>query len=414
MGDPDDAKPWSCKQLGPRQKVPASWIPNKCANGPDNCAQSQCCAQQGFQCFLVNQYYGQCKPSCQDTQWQKCQPVGPKTPELAGTIWNNKRTVGPWVVEKCSKKWEDCMHSKCCHEVGTTCFEKNDLWATCEQSCNSTLKDPADNKTWSCKALGPKSWGLATKGYPSLYCFSLYMPEHYEGPLLKSVLKKNAGIFACDGFDVFSATNDSLGETEDGTTVKAILIPKINVGTSQDGTAGNAKLFMAVWDKIIAGGRFRYYDWTIKVDPDAVILPWRVRDHMRAHIGEHVYVVNCNKFPSSPNFPMMFGAVEVYSQSAMLTYADFSWKCGTQLPWKQWGEDYYMTHCLDFIGVGRISDFGIVGDNMCTGANCADTSVASFHPFKTEDAWHNCWETANGNPPPPPPPPPQSSDAGWR
>lgn len=31
--------------------------------------------------------------------------------------------------------------------------------------------------------------------------------------------------------------------------VKAILIPQIPVGVSQDGTAGNAKLFMAVWDK---------------------------------------------------------------------------------------------------------------------------------------------------------------------
>merc|ERR1719401_2052028 len=317
---------------------------------------------------------------------------------------NSKSTVGPWVIKRCSKKWDNCLDSECCAEVGTQCYTKDENWGTCKVSCNTSLPDPADNKTWECGTLGPRSWGLATKGYPSLYCFSLYMPEHYEGPLLRSVLKKNAGIFQCDGYDVFAAKNDTLGTTADGITVKAVLIPKINVGVSQDGTAGNAKLFMAVWDKIIAGGRFRYYDWTIKVDPDAVLLPWRLRDHMAAHVGEKVYVVNCNKFPSSPNFPMMYGALEVFSQAAMLVYAANSWKCGKELPWKLWGEDYYMTHCMDYIGVGRIGDFGVLGDNMCVGANCGDASVASFHPFKTEELWHKCWDTANGHPPPPPAP----------
>jgi len=411
MSDKDDWKPWSCKALGPRSRVPASWIQEKCtAFGADNCASTHCCKDAGHQCFLKNDYYGQCLPGCADTQYEKCRPVGTKTPQSAATILNTKGTVGKWVESKCSKKWENCINSGCCHEVGATCFAKNEYYGTCETSCNTTLKDPADNKTWSCEVKGPKSWGLATKGYPSLYCFSLYMPEHYEGPLLRSVLKRNIGIFACDGYDVFANENDTLGTTADGITVRPVLIPVIRVGTSQDGTAGNAKLFMAVWDKIIAAGKFRYYDWTVKVDPDAVLLPWRLRDHMRPHVGEHVYVVNCNKVPGSPNFPMMFGALEVFSQSAMKTYAQGSWKCGTELPWKLWGEDYFMTHCLDYLGVGRISDFGVLGDNMCVGAHCEDQSVASFHPFKTEADWHACWDTANGHPPPTAQPP----QPAWR
>merc|ERR1711972_695979 len=147
------------------------------------------------------------------------------------------------------------------------------------------------------------------------------MPEGYEGPLMKLQLEANAGIFQCDGYDVFAAEPDTLGTSKDNIEVEAIQIPKISVGVSQDGTAGNAKLFMAVWDKVIEGGRFRNYDWTIKVDPDAVLVPWRIRDHMRPHVGQKVYVVNCNKFPNSPNFPMMYGAVEVFSQSAMVQYA---------------------------------------------------------------------------------------------
>lgn len=242
--------------------------------------------------------------------------------------------------------------------------------------------------------MGPRSWGLATKGYPSLFCISLYMPSRYEGPLLKAHLKANAGIFQCDGYDVFAAEEDTLGTSHDGILVKALQIPKIEVGISQDGTAGNAKLFMKVWDKVIAGGRFRNYDWTIKVDPDAVIIPWRIRTHMKPHTGINAYVVNCNKFPNSPNFPMMFGAVEIFSNKAMIAYAMGSWKCGQQLPWKAWGEDYYMTKCMDMLGVGRLNDFTAVGDNVCTGADCGDGDKGSYHPFKTADDWQGCWNKA--------------------
>merc|ERR1712156_1307186 len=178
---------------------------------------------------------------------------------------------------------------------------------------------------------------------------------------------------------------------------KTLTIEKIDVGVSQDGTAGNAKLFMAFWDKIIAGKRFRDYDWTIKADPDAVLLPDRLRNHLADHVLENVYVVNCNKFPSSPNFPMMYGSLEIYSWKAIQTYANHMSQCmsdmGSMLP--LWGEDYFMTHCLDAIGVGRISDFASVGDNVCLGANCGDAWVAAFHPLKSVDEWQQCWDIAH-------------------
>jgi len=57
-------------------------------------------------------------------------------------------------------------------------------------------------------------------------------------------------------------------------------------------------------------------------------------------------------------------------------------------------EDYFMTHCLDHIGVGRIADFGSLGDMNCLGANCGDKWTASFHPFKDVKLWEKCWNTA--------------------
>jgi len=255
---------------------------------------------------------------------------------------------------------------------------------------------PADDAAWECAALGPKSWGLSIKGHPSLYCVTLFVPSSYEGAIMNKQLEMDAGIFSCDGYDVIASDDVTLGSAKDGTKtlVKTRVIEKVEVGVSQDGTAGNAKLFMAFWDSIIAGKRFRDYDWTLKVDADAVLIAWRMRDHMRPHIGESVYVVNCNKYPSSPNFPMMYGSVEIFSSAAMIAYAEGSWKCGQDLPWGGWGEDYYMTHCLDYLGVGRISDFSVVGDGVCTGANCADGSFGSFHPFKTPEDWVGCWNQA--------------------
>mmetsp|Transcript_37378 Transcript_37378/g.106051 ORF Transcript_37378/g.106051 Transcript_37378/m.106051 type:complete len:646 (+) Transcript_37378:40-1977(+) len=402
-------EPWNCSAHGPRNPGAAPWVASMCAVGGEDCSAKGCCAEPGNQCYRQSQYYAKCKASCiageKPNPWEpawECSTVGMRTPLRDDAPAPASGMVSTWVPKVCSKEGENCVASQCCQQVGAQCYLKNEYWGTCKTACD-TAPDPNDgNRSWGCNTLGPKSWGLAVKGWPSLYCFSLFMPGGYEGPLLKAIFDANAGIFQCDGYDVFAAEDATLG-TKDNVTVKAILIPKIEVGTSQDGTAGNAKLFMAVWDKVIAGGRFKNYDWTLKVDPDAVLIAWRIRDHMRPHVGEKVYVVNCNKFPGSPNFPMMYGAVEIFSQSAMLQYASSSWKCGQQLPWASWGEDYYMTHCMDFIGVRRIADFGVLGDNVCTGANCADSYTASFHPFKNEAAWMQCWGQATAPPPTPAP-----------
>jgi len=392
---------WSCKELGPRTAGAAPWVEKICARGGENCAPKGCCAEPGMQCYTQSAYYSQCRPSCKPGEkahpWEpawECKEIGMRTPHGHDASEPSSGLVSSWVVSRCAGAGENCLESQCCHAIGQRCYVKNEFWASCRPACSGEPEPKDNNATWSCKGLGPRSWGLAIKGWPSLFCVTLFMPSSYEGGLLKHQVEMNAGIFGCDGYDVFAAEPSTLGKTKDGITVSAIQIPKITVGVSQDGTAGNAKLFMAVWDKIIAGTRFRDYDFTIKVDPDAVLIPWRIRDHMKPHVGRNAYVVNCNKYPGSPNFPMMYGAVEIFTNKAMIAYALGSWKCGTQLPWKSWGEDYYMTHCLDFLGVGRIADFGVVGDNVCTGANCADTYKGSFHPFKNIAAWTQCWTQA--------------------
>lgn len=56
----------------------------------------------------------------------------------------------------CSDSTEDCSKTRCCNELGTTCFQKNDWWASCKVSCTEGI-DPSDPPAWaspwSCKVL---------------------------------------------------------------------------------------------------------------------------------------------------------------------------------------------------------------------------------------------------------------------
>jgi len=421
-----DKDPWSCKELGPRKPGAGAWVLEECAGPDEDCSEAQCCSEGGHQCFKKDDWFSTCKDWCEpgwkehewDSEWS-CEAVGPVTPRSNDPGPHPVGQVAPWVEDTCVGEGENCIESMCCRAVGWQCYKKNEYWGQCHWECpppdvrrrlgdaepaedakaTGNASKPVEDDTWDCSPIGPRSWGLALRGYPSLYCVTLYMPSSYEGDIMNKQLAMDAGIFQCDGFELVASEEVTLGSTSTGHLAKTKKIEKVEVGVSQDGTAGNAKLFMAFWDAIIAGKRFRDFDWTIKADPDAVLIPWRIRDHMRPHLGANAYVVNCNKFPSSPNFPMMYGSVEIFSSAAMIAYADGSWQCGKDLPWKEWGEDYYMTHCLDYLGVGRISDFSVVGDNVCTGANCAGGD-ASFHPFKTPDDWAGCWIQAV--PPPAP------------
>jgi len=99
---------------------------------------------------------------------------------------------------------------------------------------------------------------------------------------------------------------------------------------------------------------------------------------------------------------MMYGALEVFSRKAIIAYAMHNFeKCQSYLDWELWGEDFYMTRCMDQIDVGRLEDFRIIGDNTCvgpgqSGADCNDADVAAFHPFKEIEDWIGCFKTATG------------------
>jgi hypothetical protein len=415
-GSPDlldtDGHLWSCETLGEWKHGAQDWVREKCTGGGDDCSASQCCAEPGMQCYRKSEFWAQCKASCDvkpdpwGPEWT-CEELGTRTPVEAGPQTGK---MGEWVPEECAGDNEDCSKSRCCLGMNQQCYAKSEGWATCYEigTCKPGVHEYDDNVSWSCEELGPPMVnGLGIKGSPSLFCWSLFQVTTYEMGIMQKQMEMDAGIFQCDDWALLSTAEPTvIGSTKDGLEAKTQQVKMAKITTSQDGTAGNAKLFINCWNVVLEDGRWRRHAWIIKVDPDAVILPWRVRSHLSPYVMQNVYVVNCNAFPSSPNFPMMYGSVEIFTYLAIDTYDKKRNICeadmGMMLP--KWGEDYYMTHCLDHIGVGRISDFVSVGDNVCTGGSCDDGAFSAFHPKKSTDEWQECWDLATGKMAPTPAP----------
>jgi len=235
-----------------------------------------------------------------------------------------------------------------------------------------------------------------TWGFPSLFCFEVMMTTTYEFGLVKEQIRRGAGIFNCDEYSVFSQDPRTyLGKPPHGPPIHTKWFKKAFVGKSQDGTAGNTLLFMHLWDAVKEDGHWKKHDWTVKADPDAVVLPWRIRKHLAQATGPNNYLVNCNKVPGNPNFPMIFGAFEAFSSQSLQTYFDGGdRKCRNELHWQPWGEDFFMHHCMMHLGVQQYDDFGILSDKRCTGANCMDGWAAAYHDFKSQASWFQCWDQA--------------------
>jgi hypothetical protein len=240
---------------------------------------------------------------------------------------------------------------------------------------------------------------------PSLFCWSVARQYSYEADIMRAQLSSGAGIFGCDGAAVVSEEAWNVGWGPGGRIgeVNTLTFEGAPVGVSKDGTAGNAQLFMNAWDAILDRTLILDFDWGIKVDPDAVVVADRLRDHVRDQTGSNVFVRNCNA--PAGNWQLMFGSLEAISRGGLQVYKQGRYRCRNELSWYSWGEDYFLDKCLAHLGVGHLDDFSIVSDGVCGGVDCNDGWSAAFHPFKGSGEWMGCWGAVvdkMGGPPRPP------------
>merc|ERR1711920_825738 len=128
-----------------------------CAADGQNCSSSQCCSNAGSHCFKKNDHWSSCNATCnQHYMWEN-------------NGWADKGDEKVWDCEilseegddDCAVDGQDCSKSKCCVSDGKKCFQKDEHWSTCNETCshnyvweNNGWVDKGDQKIWDCTVLG--------------------------------------------------------------------------------------------------------------------------------------------------------------------------------------------------------------------------------------------------------------------
>jgi len=242
----------------------------------------------------------------------------------------------------------------------------------------------------------------------SFFCWAVVRKTSYEYELMKTQLRLQAGIFACDEFALISDTELNM----DG--VKTLVIPSIEVtGITNQGTSANTPVFVNAWRAIQADGRYKAHDWVLKADPDTVLVmdrlrtrlsPWNLPSNpypspVEVPPNAGTWVTNCDKMTMwgagwGNGWPMMYGSLEIVSRVALDNYFVNEEKCKRDsiVPWMQMGEDAFMGVCLRDLRAAEL--FLKQGDGTCGGGDCSDHSFQAYHPYKDPAAWLTCWNKA--------------------
>lgn len=239
--------------------------------------------------------------------------------------------------------------------------------------------------------------------HPSLFCTAIMLPWTYEVDMMRSMYERQCGIYECDAWAVVTNKKVALkkGDTEEDTVYADIMNGslKAKIG-GKFHTALNTPVFRRFWLWIMDDGRAWKYDWTIKVDPDCVFFPNRLRgmliNEYKPHgvAGKAVWLNNCQLG--------LHGPIEVFSKQALGAYKDSHGACD-EVAEKHGQEDVYMRHCFMKLQVPKVDAFNLLlesewacNERPSSSTNmppCYDRQV-SFHPFKSVTSFFNCYDRA--------------------
>jgi len=226
------------------------------------------------------------------------------------------------------------------------------------------------------------------------------MTTGYEPEIMKYLLPTGSGIFGCNAYSVFSIEAVEIGRTQTGEVFSSIAIPGPNawrgpIPGSNFPAWHNTNVFSRAWLQIGLKGLFKSHMWTVKADVDAVFIPSRLRSYVRLRglnpRTDLLYFNNCQQWDS------LQGPLEVMSNAAATAFFQLQGqnRCFESLKWQDWGEDWFVQHCLSLLGARPVDGYDIMDDQWCgqPAPNCLDGKVA-FHPFKSLAAFRQCAEQA--------------------
>lgn len=226
------------------------------------------------------------------------------------------------------------------------------------------------------KEIAPAGAGVAIMG-TSLYCFMVVAwdapaPKPFwstESELVGNIKDNGLSIINCDGHRFY-----------DG----------IQTARAEWGSFSNIDAFMETWKAVEEDGNWKNFDWTVKVDSDAIFFPDRLKQHLDAlkvPAGARVYLEN-NDF----RFKFM-GALEVISKPAVEVWVRERWNCirGKH----EGGEDFFTKGCLDTMGIDHMVDHALLVDTYAgQDVHCTDGWAAAFHYHKSIIRYNWCYNEA--------------------
>eukprot|EP00931_Biecheleriopsis_adriatica_P048217 TRINITY_DN27862_c0_g1_i1.p1 TRINITY_DN27862_c0_g1~~TRINITY_DN27862_c0_g1_i1.p1 ORF type:complete len:691 (+),score=77.22 TRINITY_DN27862_c0_g1_i1:31-2103(+) len=289
--------------------------------------------------------------------------------------------------------------------------------------------------------------GIFGMGAQTLYCVAVMSGN--ESDLIRTSLTvgrgTDVGIFNCDYFSLFSSERLYLGQHwKFGAIHTTPFNMSVLVGETSGNSSGNTLVFINMWDAVYALGHYHHYDWTVKVDPDTVLFPGRLRKSLRHHPNGS-FGLNCKSYGTDGLVPTdprklerryMLGALEVFSREAMWQYYNLSnvgqtESCiGKDVNLSEMGEDIFMMKCLSRLGTvaaHRFDNSDTIADVYChpefrcdrkhynTGfgflppwvqhlflfytspnSDCDCNGYhAAYHPYKSNSSWMSCVENAS-------------------
>lgn len=231
----------------------------------------------------------------------------------------------------------------------------------------------------------------------SLYCFMVCHPN--DANLLRAHLELGT-LHGCDAFDVFSNTTHFTQSLPSGLAMIAAIEGSMDVEKGGPfHTSLNSHIFQQVWRAVFFLGRYRSFDWVIKVDPDTLFFADSIRmrlEGLRPRVqGQHAKVIILNAVDNVN----VHGPLIVLSQAAADAYATDPARCESGVDVTEKSEDWYLHICMKLLGVAErpgpwlLKEWYIQETGIPLKQHCTDPHLPSaLHPLKSPESLRDCWD----------------------
>jgi len=102
--------------------------------------EGQACSQDGEDC-RASQCCAQEGSTCfrKNDHWASCNATCAHNYKWENNQWNNKGDEHHWDCHalSCAEDGQNCMSSRCCAHYGSKCFQKDEHWASCNSTCSN-------------------------------------------------------------------------------------------------------------------------------------------------------------------------------------------------------------------------------------------------------------------------------------